>query len=70
MAEPFLDRWRARIRPVRCIEGYVEGHPGFIDGHRIVTSEVFAHFQDDGEHFVRTSSRWYRLGVPSKENRL
>ncbi|HTO34045.1 MAG TPA: hypothetical protein VL202_23155 [Pararhizobium sp.] len=64
MAMPFLDQWFHSSRKVPCLEGVVEGHPSLPDGHQIVTSEVYAHFQADEEHFARTLNRWYRLGTP------
>jgi len=64
MAVPFLDQWISSSRRVPCVEGIVEGHPSLPDGHWIATSEVYAHFRAEGEHFVRTLNRWYRLGAP------
>ncbi|WP_428414789.1 hypothetical protein [Pararhizobium sp.] len=64
MAVPFLDQWIYSSRKVPCLEGVVEGHPSLPDGHGIVTSEVYAHLRADDEYFVRTLSRWYRLGEP------
>lgn len=64
MAVPFLDQWVHAWRKVPCLEGVVEGHPSLPDGRLILTSEVHAHLRADEEHFVRTLSRWYRLGTP------
>lgn len=65
MASPLLENWRHGFRKVSCLEGVVEGHPSLPDGHVISTSEIWAHFHDDDEHFVRTLNRWYRLGKRS-----
>jgi hypothetical protein len=70
MAVPFLDQWIHSSRKVPCLEGFVEGHPWLPDGHQIVTSEVYAHLRADDEHFVRTLSRWYRLGTPRQRAML
>ncbi|WP_426131805.1 DUF6634 family protein [Pararhizobium sp. PWRC1-1] len=64
LAVPFLDQWVHSWRKVPCLEGVVEGHPSLPNGHGIVTSEVYAHLRADDEYFVRTLSRWYRLGEP------
>ncbi|KQU04988.1 hypothetical protein [Rhizobium sp. Leaf453] len=69
MAVPFLDQWVQSSRKVPCLEGVVEGHPALPDGHLVVTSEVYAHFIVEDEHFVRTLNRWYRLGIPRQEKR-
>ncbi|MBB2678483.1 UNVERIFIED_ORG: hypothetical protein M2312_001989 [Rhizobium esperanzae] len=63
MASPVLDSWRYGYRKTSCLEGIVEGHPSLRDGHVISTSEIWAHFHEEDEHFVRTLSRWYRLGA-------
>ncbi|CAN7343303.1 hypothetical protein [Rhizobium sp. LjRoot258] len=63
MATPVLDQWSAARRNVHCLQGIVEGHPSLPDGHEIITSELYAHFHADDEHFVRTLNRWYRLGT-------
>ncbi|MFT2215047.1 hypothetical protein ACLJYM_24780 [Rhizobium giardinii] len=66
MAAPFLDQWIHASRKVPCLEGVVEGHPSLPDGRLILTSEVHAHLHAEDEHFVRTLSRWYRLGDPRR----
>lgn len=63
MASPVLENWRHGFRKASCLEGVVERHPSLPDGHFISTSEVWAHFHDEDEHFVRTLNRWYRLGT-------
>lgn len=62
LAETTLDNWRFDFRKVSCLRGVVEGHPFFVDGQIIHSSEIFAFLEDDGERFARTLSRWYRLG--------
>lgn len=64
MAVPVLDLWAYSFRKVPCLEGFVEGHPSLPDG-RLITSELFANFHSEDEHFARTRSRWYRLGSPN-----
>jgi hypothetical protein len=66
MAVPVLDLWAHSFRKVPCLEGFVEGHPSLPVGDRITTSELFAHVHFEDEHFVRTRSRWYRLGSPNQ----
>lgn len=66
MAVPTLNNWVATTRTVQCLGGEVEGHPSFVDGHPVVTSEILAFFQDDGEYFARTQNRWYRLGAAGR----
>jgi hypothetical protein len=66
---PLLDKWSHSSRKVPCLEGVVEGHPQLPDGEKIATSEAYVHLRADDEHFVRTLSRWYRLGEPRKKAR-
>ncbi|TAY99661.1 hypothetical protein [Rhizobium leguminosarum] len=66
MASPILNRWIYSARKVPCLEGIVEGHQFLSTGRWATTSEVFAHFHEDDEHFVRTRNRWYRLGAPGQ----
>ncbi|MDH0113105.1 hypothetical protein CFBP5875_03455 [Agrobacterium pusense] len=66
MAVPILDLWAYSFRKVPSLDGNVEGHPSLPNGDRIMTSELFAHFHSEDEHFVRTRSRWYRLGSPNQ----
>lgn len=63
MASPVLENWHHGFRKVCCVEGVVEGHPSLPDGRVISTSEIWAHFHDEDEHFVRTLNRLYRLGA-------
>lgn len=65
IASPVLTNWRYSFRRASCIDGIVEGHPSIPDGRFISTSEVWARFHEDDDHFVRTLNRWYRLGAPS-----
>jgi hypothetical protein len=69
MAMPVLGNWAHSFRRVPCLEGNVEGHPSLPDRSVIVTSELYAHFRQDDEQFVRTLSRWYRLGAPGQRTR-
>lgn len=45
---------------VPCVEGVVVGHPLLGDGRRIKTSQLFC--VDPGMKWIRTLSRFYRLG--------
>ncbi|MER2266205.1 DUF6634 family protein [Methylobacterium oxalidis] len=56
---PLLEDWDVGLRAVRALTGVVSGHPDFPRPCRIRTSEVYA---SDGRTWVRTYSRWYRLG--------
>lgn len=61
---PRLDRYRIIPQSVRCMTGIVEGHPDLRDGP-IVTSQIFA--IDPNRQWMRTMSRFYRLGDPASE---
>jgi hypothetical protein len=63
MASPSLENWCHGYRWADCLEGVVQGLPSLPDGHVISASEVWAHFHDEYEDFVRTLNRWYRLGA-------
>jgi hypothetical protein len=52
------------------MEGIVFGHPILPDGDAILTSEVFAYFEEGGQSFVRTLNRWYRLAHASRGRKL
>jgi hypothetical protein len=67
---PSLERFRWSARKAPCLEGIVFGHPVLHDGDVILTSEVFAYFEEDGQSFVRTLNRWYRLANASLDRRL
>jgi len=56
---PLLANWRLSSRPVRCLVGYVEGHP-LLDGPLITTTPLWAADLDAG--WIRTESRFYTLG--------
>ena len=55
---PLLDDWRVVTKEVVALAGRVSGHPSVPDGRKVVTSEYHA----TGETWVRTMSRYYRLG--------
>lgn len=59
---PVLNDWQHTFTIVSCLEGSVEGHPRFPNGHEVRTSEFITLLKDDGESFVRTANSWYRLG--------
>jgi hypothetical protein len=59
---PTLDRWRAIVTPVGVrLTGRVLGHPRLGDTTALI-SPLWA--ADDGDRWVRTLSRFYRLGKP------
>lgn len=61
---PVLQQWSTEIRPVACLAGLSSGHPVLPGSARpIITSEVWLIAPQDG--WVRTLSRFYRLGKPS-----
>lgn len=60
---PILEAWAwVEDRGHLCVMGIVAGHPIIPTGHRCVTSAVMAAADDD--RWVRTVSRFYRLGRP------
>lgn len=61
---PILNQWTPAVRPVSCLTGLSSRHPLLPGSARsIFTSEVWAIAPQDG--WVRTLSRFYRLGKPS-----
>jgi hypothetical protein len=61
-AAPVLDAWRPALRTVHALTGVVARHPGIIDGHQALSSELFAIDVESG--WARTWSRFYALGRP------
>lgn len=61
---PLLDHYAPVLDPlgVRLV-GNVIGHPLLGSGRRIVTSQLW--FADPQGHWIRTLSRFYRLGDPA-----
>lgn len=62
---PLLQGWHRHVievarRPAPALIGTVTGHPEFPDGTVMVTTRVPA--GDEGEGWVRTTRRFYRLG--------
>lgn len=57
---PILDRWNHEYRNEPCLIGYVQGHPVLGSGRVIKTSTIWA--GDGSQGWVRTLSRFYRLG--------
>lgn len=63
-AAPVLNQWSPEIRPAVCLTGRSSGHPLLPGSTRpIVTSEAWVIAPHDG--WVRTLSRFYRLGKPA-----
>ncbi|MGG6893775.1 hypothetical protein [Rhizobium sp. BR 315] len=58
---PTLEGYSLSVGQVSCLEGIVFGHPKLPDGERIVTSQIYAFLECDGQLFGRTKNRWYRL---------
>jgi hypothetical protein len=58
---PVLDAWAPAFRTVQALTGIVTGHPGIVDGHAALTSELFA---IDPSGWARTWSRYYVLKRP------
>lgn len=67
MAEPVLNDWAHGVRIVNCLEGAIEGDAAYPDGQDVRTGQLFAFFEDDGEHFVLTLDGWYRLGFARED---
>ena len=67
---PLLSGWEIRRRAALCLTGIMTGHPIIGEHRQGVTSEVW--FIDPRFRFIRTLSRFYRLGLPSSftENSL
>jgi hypothetical protein len=62
-AAPLLVDWRGVLSPLGlCLAGFVAGHP-ILGNRHIQTSQIWA--ADDEGHWIRTLSRYYRLGVPA-----
>ncbi len=64
LSAPILTGWSQLPQQVPVIAGVVAGHPSL--ENFIMTSQVYA---SDGQTWVRTLSRWYRLGRPVAEPR-
>ena len=62
-----VEQWALDVRGVLCVSGQFFGHPTIRDGHLACSSEIF--FVTDDERYVRTLSRWYKLGTPSETGR-
>ncbi|CAN7420599.1 hypothetical protein LJR231_002712 [Phyllobacterium sp. LjRoot231] len=57
---PLIDQWSLGTRPVPCLYGVISGHPRFRRSEG-VTSDVWV--MSPNRRFIRTMSRYYRLGV-------
>ncbi|PSH65298.1 DUF6634 family protein [Phyllobacterium sophorae] len=64
LAAPVLSHWTYARRLSPCFTGYMSGHPDIGEGHYGVTSEIW--FTDPQYRFVRSLSRFYRLGMPAR----
>jgi hypothetical protein len=61
---PVLTSYRRVTRPTPALLGRVHGHPNIADGHRALTTQIFA-FDPDGDGWARSYSRFYTLGRPA-----
>lgn len=62
MSVPLLEDWVHSFTIVSCLEGSIQGHPSFPDGHHVRTSEFITVFKDEGEVFARTKNSGYCVG--------
>lgn len=58
---PMLRDDMKSARRAPCLEGTVYGHPTVPDGKPIITSELYAFLEQNGELYSCTLNRWYRL---------
>lgn len=63
-----VERWELDVRWTLCLSGQFFGHPTISDGNLGRSSEIF--FVTDDERYVRTLSRWYRLGIKAETESL
>ena len=64
-AAPLIDQFSKVYEPVPCLTGFIHGHPGLPDGPGR-TSDLWVVAPEQG--WVRTISRYYRLGQPMEES--
>lgn len=62
---PILNNWSHADHHQPCLIGYVQGHPVLGSNRVIKTSGIWA--GDGSKGWVRTYSRFYRLGQPRSE---
>jgi hypothetical protein len=60
---PLIDQWSLGTRPTPCLYGVISGHPRLRTSQG-VTSDVWV--MSPNLRFIRTLSRYYRLGVREK----
>ena len=58
---PQIENWRLVRRSVFAMDGVMHGHPIIGEGHRALSSELFAF--DPQRRWARTLSRYYVLGA-------
>lgn len=59
---PSIEAWSPAVRPVTCLHGRPTGHPRLPPDRAALTSPLRVLSVELG--FVRTESRFWRLGVP------
>ncbi|MDQ0324214.1 hypothetical protein J2R99_000063 [Rhodopseudomonas julia] len=64
---PLIDRWSFVTIPGTALIGHVFGHP-LLGTREVLTSAVWV--AAPGHGFVRTLSRYYRLGLPADETEV
>jgi hypothetical protein len=58
---PFIEGWAIVHMTVPCLVGYVSGHP-VLPGDRRTIATSQAWLMSSDHDWLRTQSRWYRLG--------
>lgn len=61
---PVMQNWAIARRFEPCLSGHFSGHPTLREGNFGITSQIW--FIDPHHKYVRTLSRFYRLGVPAE----
>lgn len=61
-----LENWRVALRLVPCLAGTAFGHPPCDDRRLTSTSEIVFIRPEFG--MARSTSRWYSLGTPVRDN--
>jgi len=62
---PILEQWAPKYRPAPCLTGLSTGHPQLVGRDRLIITSDLQLVSSD-QMWARTTSRWYRLGVPQR----